>query len=120
MTKDAQIYNAYINAKNDKVNIDTVCQQFKLSRQGMYDAIKRVKSGNHRMILQALVEARNEILWKYKYQSLFESLPPNRRPGTIEELTGMVKSMYTEGFPETLIAKKLHMARSTVQHHLNK
>lgn len=120
IAKDALIYRALIEARNNNTSINNVCTEFKLSRQALYDVVKRVKSGNHRMIRQALVEARNEILWTYKYQAMFESLPENRKAGTIEELTNMVKSMYTEGFPETLIAKKLHIARSTVQHHLNK
>ena len=120
ISRDAQIYTAYIESKNNKTGMDAVCKKFGLSRQGVYDAIKRVKSGNHRMILKALAEARNEILWTYKYQAMYEVLPKNRKPGTIEELTAMVKSMYTDGFPETLIAKKLRMVRNTVRHHLNK
>lgn len=118
--RDSRIYGAFVQTKNGETNMEAVCKSFKLSRQGVYDAIKRVKSGNHRMILKALTESRNEILWQYKYQPLFEALPKNKKAGTVDELTAMVKSMYTEGFPETLIARKLRIARSTVQHHLNK
>ena len=118
LEKDAQIYRAYVEAKNAKKKITDVAKQFKITRAALYGSLRRVKGGNHRMILKSLQEARNEILWTHKYQILFDVLPKNRKGATIEEIKEMCKSMYTDGFPEVLIARKLQITRSTVRHHL--
>lgn len=118
--KDLKIYAAYVKAQNDKISIDTVAKQFKCSRQAIYDALKRVKSGNHKLILRDLAAARNEVLWKHKYCARWFTVPPHKKIGSVNETTDIVKAMYMDGFPVTLIAKKLMMARTTIQFHLKK
>lgn len=118
--QDIAIYKAYVEAINNKTGVESVANHYKIARQAVYDAIRRVKQGNHKKILENLIIARNEILWEYKYRPMYLSLPLNKKTGTVEEVNAIIKSMYTEGFPETLIAKKLKIARSTVRFHLSK
>lgn len=118
--RDADIYRAYVTARNEKKTVDWVAKEFGITRTAVYDSIKRVKLGNTAMILKCLKDCRNEALWTHKYKSRFCLLPVNRKFWTIAEVTELIKNMKTDGFSQGLIAEKLGLSRSTVEHHLNK
>ena len=118
ISNDSKIYRAYIEAKNNKTPMESIMTQFKISRTAIYDVVKRVKQGDVKKIQRSLITCRNECLWQHQFKSLFESLPKDRKLGTVTELKDLIKKMKLAGFPETHIAKKLTLNRSTVRHHL--
>lgn len=120
VNKDIKIYQAVIEAKNKKRPVSDVMKEFGISRTAVYDAVKRIKDGDQSAIRRELVKARNEILWEYQFKKQFMVTPKNKRKGTVEEIVDLIKRMSKAGFPETLIAKKLKINRSTVRHHLGK
>lgn len=121
--QDAKIYKAYIHAQNmvvGKKSVDKIAEDFGISRTSVYEAIKRVKNGNIPMIRKALCDCRNEALWEHKYKTIVLCLPDNRKKWSVHELKAVINSMSKDGFTDALIAKKLKINRSTVEHHLGK
>ena len=117
-TKDAKIYAMYIKTKGTKNTVNDIAIKFKCSRIAAYDSINRVEQGNQTMILKALVEARNEILWKYQFQAIWTALNTENTPEFKAERVETVKRMADAGMPTGLIASKTGVARSTVMIYL--
>ena len=117
---DADIYRAYKDALKDKTPITKLVRVLGVSRTTIYDVVNRVENGNVPMIRKCLEKGRNECLWEHKYQAQFMSLPKDKKADTVAELRIMIRHMKSDGFPDTLIAKKLGLNRSTVEHHLGK
>lgn len=119
--KDLAIYRAWLEAKTSKeMTVEEVCEVFGISRTALHDAIKRVKRGNQSRIRQELIQARNEILWTWQFEPMYKMFPDLRIGATNPEMGEMINKMHLAGFPKTLIAKKMQIARSTVEYHLKK
>lgn len=116
--RDAQIYAMYLQMKGTKQTVNNIAKKFSCTRIAVYDAINRVEQGNQQMILKELVDARNEILWKYQFKALWLTLKKGTTPAFKEERIVVVKRMIEAGFPKTLIATKTGLARSTVETYL--
>jgi predicted DNA-binding protein YlxM (UPF0122 family) len=117
--RDFAIYKLYLESRINDTSIQNIANMYGITRQAVYDAIKRVRRGNVAKIRSELIKARNEILWKYQFQPMFELFPKLKRGMTNPDMRPLIVSMHKAGFPKTLIAQKLDMQRSSVDYHLN-
>lgn len=118
---EIEIYKAYIEAKTDKKRtIIQVAKDFGITRNGLYEIVRRIENGNTSKIRACTEKSRLDCLWTYKYKARFLSLPNNRKESTVEMLTKIIKEMKKDKFSVSLIASLIGKDRSTVLHHLEK
>lgn len=118
---ESDIYKAFVRAKqNPKQDITALCKRLKISRQHLYNVVKRVRKGDTVKIKLSMEASRLETLWKHKYMSRFLSIPNDRRPETMLELKRLISDMKKDDFPVTEISDRLRKDRSTVLYHLAK
>jgi len=115
------VYKAYIEAKSDKKKtVTSVATDFGITRNGLYEIVRRIESGNTHKIRTCTEKSRLDCLWQYKYKARFMAIPNNRKEGSIELLTKLVREMNKDKFPTSQIATLIGKDRSTVLHHLEK
>jgi cellobiose-specific phosphotransferase system component IIA len=117
-SKDIQIYKDYVNARATKKPVADVMKKHGVSRNQIYKALRRVQEGDTQKILRCLQNCRNECLWEHKYKARFICLPNDKTASTVDEVHDIIVAMHSDGIPQTLIAKKLGKARSTIIYHL--
>lgn len=115
---DIKIYQRYLEIKAVKGKVNAIFKEYGISRQTLYDAIRRVQNGDGAALKRCLTASKFECLWEYKYQARFLSLPTNRKVSTINEFRSIISDMKKDGFPASLIADKLKKERSTIFYHL--
>lgn len=121
MDQDIEIYRDYLIAKHDpKVTISSVAVKHGITRNGLYEMIKRMENGNVAKIKQALRDARYKVYWDYKYKARFLALPKDRKPHTIIELRKLINDMAKDEFGVSKVSELIGKDRSTVLHHLEK
>lgn len=117
--RDSEIYRAYIEARNNKTNVEEVAKKYGISRQTVYEVIKRVKGGDAKKIITCLSYCRNDCVWEYNFKARFMSLPKNKKKETVKELKEIIMEMYAMNMTEVEIAKRLNLNRSTIRHHIH-
>jgi len=118
--RDVRIYRAYVAAKADpKKTAISVAKEFNITRNGLYEVVRRIENGNVAMIRRCTEESRLDCLWKYKYEARFEAIPKGRKGGSVAALRVLISDMYKDNFPVVRIASLISKDRSTVLHHLN-
>ncbi len=119
---EIEVYKAYIGAKNSKgkKTVTSVATDFGITRNGMYEIVRRIESGNVHKIRTCTEQSRLDCLWKYKYKAWYSAIPNNRKEESIAMLTDLIKKMSKDKFSSAQIASLIGKDRSTVLHHLGK
>lgn len=121
MDKDIEIYKDYLIAKHDPdVTVTSVAVKHGITRNGLYELVRRIEHGNVTKIRHEMKRARLEIYNKYKYQPRLMALPKNRKPETVVELKKIINIMAKDGFGASEIAEMTGKERPTILHHLEK
>lgn len=119
MADSVKIYKAYIEAKANRTpTITDLAKSFGITRNALYMKVKEVETGKTKKIEKCTEQSRLECLWKYKYETIFKTIPRDRKASTVERLRKMINDMAKDGFDVTLIARKIKKERSTVIHHI--
>ena len=114
---DLALYREYLKALAKGLKVPQFAEKKGISTRTVYNVIKRIKRGD----TGAMEAGRLDGLWQYKYLPRFMILSEQQRTKPIfGELKAIIAEMRKDGFPQTLIAKKVERARSTVIFHLEK
>ena len=118
--REMRIYSAYLEAKADPDrHVKDLCKRFTLSRNTLYQIVRRVRYGNPGRIKSCTEKGRLQCLWVYKYEMRYLVLPKNRKAGTVLELQSIIRGMRRDKFPIVVIGRLLKKDRSTIIHHLS-
>lgn len=117
---DSEVFSAYLGAKSSGETITDLSKRLKMTRNQLYRVVARVRHGNPARAKICIEKGRFACLWEWKYRSLFDALPKDRKPATVDELRKLIRRMYKDKFPVKQIARLLGKDRSTVLHHLGK
>lgn len=121
MNRDAEIYKAYLGAKNSKnMTVVSVARSFGITRNGIYEIIRRVEGGNIAKIKSCTERSRLDCLWEYKYKTRYMAIPKDRKEVTVDALIKIIKEMSADKFPIARISRHLRKDRSTILYHLEK
>lgn len=121
MTKDIEIYKDYLVAKYEKeTTITEVAAKHHITRNGLYELVRRIENGNVAKIKQELKDNRYQVYWKYKYEPRYLALPKSRKPWVMAELRKIINDMAEDEFSVSKISELLGKDRSTILHHLDK
>lgn len=117
---DIKIYKRYLEIKKNKGKVGDIFSEFSISRQTLYDVIRRVETGNTKALRRCMNLGKLECIWEHKYKIRFLMLPKDRSATTVKQLQKIIFQMKDDGFPIYLMADKLGKERSTIIHHLAK
>jgi len=117
---EIKIYQAYVLMKTDhSKTVQEVANEFGITRNGVYEIVRRIEGGNVAKIRKCKAEANLQCLWEYKYKARYLALPKDRKESTIKALQTLIKEMAKDTFPVAQIARRIGKDRSTVIHHLD-
>ncbi len=117
--RDIEVYRAYILAKADpKKTVVSVARDFGITRNVLYEIVRRIENGNTAKIRRCTEKARIDCLWEYKYKARFLAIPKDRRESSVLALRSLIKEMNADEFTVSDIAARIGKDRSTVIHHL--
>jgi hypothetical protein len=125
MINDIEIYKGWLIAKHgEKKHRKTavqVAKDFGITRNGLYEIVRRIETGNMAKVRRCSESSRLDCLWEYKYKPRYLAIPTGRQAFSVSLIKKLIWEMYEEDkFPISRIASLTGKDRSTVIHHLTK